>query len=104
MHYKKVCEFGKVHTQCRCGGPDKKIIRIKCDRASAHQPFEVVKPQPMPMPDAPVEEAAAYLFDDLKSLPERLDEVLERRLWWMKTSERLSVLSDLMEEINKTKE
>lgn len=103
-HYQKVCEFGKVHSQCRCPGP-KKTITIKCDRASAHQPFEMVKPAPLKM-DTPVfdivESPSEPYEPEADSLPERLDAVLQRRLWWMKTSERLSVLSDLMEEINKT--
>lgn len=98
-HYQKVCEFGKVHSQCRCPGP-KKNIQIKCDRASAHQPFEVKPPSQVSMPFNP--ESFDLPVEAEDSLPTRLDSLLERRLWWMKTSERLSLLSDLMEEINNT--
>lgn len=109
-HYKKVCEFGKVHTQCRCPGP-KRTIQIKCDRAGAHKPPEPPKPPTqVSIPDKPesvtLNQPWSEIVDDFLEpegdLPTRIDSVLEARLWWMKTSERLSLLSDLMEEINKT--
>lgn len=102
-HYKKVCEYGKVHTQCRCPGP-KRTIYIKCDRAGAHKPPEPPKPLKMDTPVFDIVESPSepYVPEDETSLPNRLDTLLERRLWWMKTSERLSLLSDVMEEINKT--
>lgn len=109
-HYKKICEFGKVHSQCRCPGPKRSII-IKCDRPSAHQPFKTAVPTQVDMPHKPVSFSLTSHppsseikddFLDAASLPARLDSLLERRLWWMKDSERASLLSDLMEEINNT--
>lgn len=98
-HYKKVCEYGKVHTQCRCPGP-KTTITVTCDRPNAHKPYEPPKPTQVSMPFEPA--SFDLPVEDEDSLPSRLDTLLERRLWWMKTSERLSLLSDLMEEINRT--
>jgi hypothetical protein len=38
-HYKEVCEFGRVHAQCRCIG-EKKTINIRCTMPDSH----MVKP------------------------------------------------------------
>lgn len=37
-HFKKVCEFGRIHTQCRCPDPSKTVITVVCDRPQVHGP------------------------------------------------------------------
>lgn len=36
MHVKNVCEFGEVHSQCRCQAPDKAVVQIKCNMPNKH--------------------------------------------------------------------
>lgn len=44
-HYRKVCEFGRVHDQCRCIGPHA-TITIVCDVPYIHQQSKQDKAKP----------------------------------------------------------
>jgi hypothetical protein len=37
VHFKKVCTYGKVHSQCRCASREKFIMLVDCDVPS-HRP------------------------------------------------------------------
>jgi hypothetical protein len=34
-HFVEICEFGKVHAQCRCIGP-KLVKNVKCNMSDRH--------------------------------------------------------------------
>lgn len=39
-HQVFVCQYGKVHSQCRCPAPDKTRVLVECDREKSHRPKE----------------------------------------------------------------
>lgn len=42
-HYVEVCEFGKVHSQCRCPGPKTRRV-VECNRPETHRTELVATP------------------------------------------------------------
>lgn len=43
-HFVNICEFRKVHGQCRCSSKDKTVISVKCNTPERHGP-KVVSPE-----------------------------------------------------------
>lgn len=86
QHFKKVCEFGELHSQCRCPGP-KKTITVPCDRPMSHRP-KSVEPEPTYLHVVPDPEPEMSIY-------EALDSVLSDRLWWMKDSYRHEITQAL---------
>jgi len=37
-HFKQVCQFGFVHSQCRCPSPEKQEVAVECNRVREHAP------------------------------------------------------------------
>lgn len=36
-HYKEVCQYGKVHSQCRCPDPNKTVKNVTCNMPDSHK-------------------------------------------------------------------
>ena len=84
-HFKKVCEFGVVHSQCRCAGPHA-IRPVKCDVPYLHN--RPVKDESNSLHVVPDPEPEMSIY-------EALDSVLSVRLWWMKDSYRHEITQAL---------
>jgi len=37
-HHKDVCEYGYVHSQCRCPSPEKREVTVRCNLLDQHAP------------------------------------------------------------------
>ena len=62
-HFKVVCEYGVIHSQCRCPSNDKAIRHITCDISNLH----AVQPTGTPMSET------QKLHSALRELVDALD-------------------------------
>lgn len=72
-HFKEVCEYGRVHSQCRCMDPSKTVITIECTMPEQHMPEETIA---CDIPEPPVAKYRYTLVVTGNSHDEILDEIL----------------------------
>lgn len=84
QHYKKVCEFGFIHSQCRCIGPHE-IRKVVCDVPYLHNrpkaPVDVPEPNVVESPHERVQEAL-FVF-------------VEERFWYLYPGAQRDIVNDI---------
>lgn len=82
-HFKEVCEYGYLHSQCRCMAPHKQIRYIECNNSNhASNPLnQNSRPQEQQVPkttDVPV----TIDFGGLNGLRDRIHATAKEKGWW----------------------
>jgi len=93
-HFREVCQYGKTHNQCRCGG-QKTIRIIDCPTPGKHKPVDKT------------DEGMVEFLTEVKqgehlhkTLHDRLMTVIEDRFWYLRTDLKKEVADSLEHEVS----